>query len=91
MRHYNWAEIGERVKHVRELHAQITQEDLARKAHVTLELIGTIENGEKIRSMDLLCIAIALKCSMDWLISGEVSVCNLPDDWRTHPKEIEGK
>ena len=64
-------EIGSRLRILRR-ESRITQADLAKKVHVSQQMIGHIETGKKAMTPKL-ChkIARAIGCSTDDIINGE--------------------
>lgn len=67
------ATIGERIKSRRqELH--LTQTDIARNSDISSGNISGMENGKFLPSaLALHQLSVLLKCSIDWIITGEVS------------------
>ena len=62
--------LAERVKERREA-LGITQTELAEKVGIKQQSIASIENGETKNPRKIFELATALKCSMQWLKTGE--------------------
>ena len=76
----NLVEIGSRIKRSRKT-KHLTQESLAEKINVSPHYIYEIERGSKMMSLGILMkISQALCVSTDFLLFGEQSYSDLPED-----------
>lgn len=65
------AEIGNRIKELREVH-NFTREELAEKAEISSKFLYEVEKGRKGLSADtLMKISRTLSCSCDYILTGK--------------------
>lgn len=73
------SDLGERLRHARALR-RLSQQELARKADVSQQLISQLERGDTVVSARHIALARALEVSLDWLVDGhgEMGTCDDP-------------